>query len=216
MDRTDTDNFYEILGLPPHASAEDIRAAYRQKARRVHPDVAGWQGTTEFVRLNRAYETLSDPHRRRAYDEQLLGVRRTVLRRTVVSSGSFRSPVTLASVLADLVAGMSDIVPPVESQRVDVHPVHVELVLVPEAARAGARVRLDVPIAVICGNCGGSGLAPPFVCPSCRGKGRWSDTRRVGFFLPPPIRDGQTVLVNLVSGDEPAGQLHVHVRLSWL
>ncbi len=60
------------------------------------------------------------------------------------------------------------------------------------------------------------GLAEPFICPTCRGRGRWADTRKVKFFIPPPIRDGQIVTVDLAAADVAPTELHVHIRLSWL
>jgi curved DNA-binding protein CbpA len=62
--------FYDILGVSPKATADDIRRAFRQTAKRLHPDIA--DGTETLMReLNEAYETLRDPDRREAYDEAL-------------------------------------------------------------------------------------------------------------------------------------------------
>jgi curved DNA-binding protein CbpA len=62
--------FYDILGVSPQATADDIRRAFRQTAKRLHPDTA--DGTETLMRqLNEAYETLRDPDRREAYDEAL-------------------------------------------------------------------------------------------------------------------------------------------------
>jgi len=60
---------YEVLGVAPTASVADIKRAYREMARRHHPDVGG--GDDVMERLNRAWATLSDPARRRAYDNVL-------------------------------------------------------------------------------------------------------------------------------------------------
>ena len=62
-------DYYDILGLDPSANTDRIRAAYRQVASRVHPD-AGGTGAL-FRQVNEAYETLSDPERRAAYDDGL-------------------------------------------------------------------------------------------------------------------------------------------------
>lgn len=63
--------YYEILGVPPRATAEEIRKAFRQAARARHPDMAGDEAG--MVQLNQAYETLRDPEQRRAYDRSLHG-----------------------------------------------------------------------------------------------------------------------------------------------
>lgn len=60
-------NLYEILGLLPEASSEDIRCAYRSKVKEVHPDVGG--SSAAFSEVVLAYEILIDEERRRLYDE---------------------------------------------------------------------------------------------------------------------------------------------------
>ncbi|MCH8841691.1 MAG: J domain-containing protein [SAR324 cluster bacterium] len=60
-------NYYETLRLDPSADAEDIKGAYRQLAKRFHPDVAGGD-PVRFARICDAYEVLSDPNRRKRFD----------------------------------------------------------------------------------------------------------------------------------------------------
>ena len=57
-----------MLGVGPSASGDEIRAAYRREARRLHPDSAGSASSSEMARLNEAYRVLSDPGRRVMYD----------------------------------------------------------------------------------------------------------------------------------------------------
>lgn len=61
---------YDALQLPRGASVDDVRAAFRRLAREHHPDRAGADGEA-MVRVNQAYEVLSDPDRRARYDQQL-------------------------------------------------------------------------------------------------------------------------------------------------
>lgn len=63
-------DFYLILGLQPGATLNDIKRAYRRLARRFHPDINPGDGVAEaqFRQISAAYETLSDPDRRRQYD----------------------------------------------------------------------------------------------------------------------------------------------------
>ncbi|MBO9361347.1 MAG: VWA domain-containing protein [Thermoflexus sp.] len=64
-------DYYAILGVPPTASPEEIKQAFRALARRVHPDVMPGAGTSLLFRLvYEAYEVLSDPERRAEYDRQ--------------------------------------------------------------------------------------------------------------------------------------------------
>lgn len=58
---------YAILGVPETATQDEIRRAYRRRARVCHPDRGG--DPDDWERLCLAYETLSDPDRRRRYDQ---------------------------------------------------------------------------------------------------------------------------------------------------
>jgi curved DNA-binding protein CbpA len=63
-------DYYEVLGVAPSASAEEIRRAYHMLAFRCHPDrnQGGDEANKEMQELNEAYAILSDPIRRREYD----------------------------------------------------------------------------------------------------------------------------------------------------
>ncbi len=64
-------DYYEILGLPRTATDKDIRKEYRKLARQYHPDVNPGDHSAEekFKEINEAYQVLSDPEKRRKYDE---------------------------------------------------------------------------------------------------------------------------------------------------
>src|SRR6187401_765266 len=64
-------DYYAILGVPRDARDEDIRKAFRKLARQYHPDVAKDKKTAEekFKEINEANEVLSDPVKRKKYDE---------------------------------------------------------------------------------------------------------------------------------------------------
>src|SRR6266581_3664010 len=68
------DNYYTILGVPIDADDDTIKRAYRQLARRYHPDLAGSEGAVQMKRINRAYDVLSDPEKRLNYDTIIGGV----------------------------------------------------------------------------------------------------------------------------------------------
>ncbi|NBQ65057.1 MAG: J domain-containing protein [Verrucomicrobia bacterium] len=68
---TEYKDYYEILGVTRTATPEEIRSAFRKKAREYHPDVAKdkVQGAEKFKEVNEAYEVLSDPAKRAKYDQ---------------------------------------------------------------------------------------------------------------------------------------------------
>ncbi len=64
-----TKDYYAILGVSRDASVEEIKKAYRRRARETHPDVAGHEEAEDsFKQVNEAYDVLSDPQRRATYD----------------------------------------------------------------------------------------------------------------------------------------------------
>lgn len=66
---TELKDYYQILGVARDATTEEIRKAYRNKAKRYHPDVNPAQDAHEkFIEISEAYEVLRDPETRANYD----------------------------------------------------------------------------------------------------------------------------------------------------
>jgi curved DNA-binding protein CbpA len=115
-----TMNYYVVLGIAEDADVDTIRSAFRALARRYHPDAGPGSSTVEFQRVLEAYETLSDPERRRIYDSQLQvsRARRRVFAEPILSAPraeplfvsrsvsigfpSTRAPITRSTVLDEL------------------------------------------------------------------------------------------------------------------
>ncbi len=67
-------NHYEVIGVPPTATTDEIKKKYRELARQFHPDVVKDKdlGQKVFTQINQAYRVLADPEKRTQYDTTLL------------------------------------------------------------------------------------------------------------------------------------------------
>ena len=61
-------DYYEVLQLSPNATSETVERVYRMLAKRFHPDNQDSGDAQRFAEVQRAYDTLSDPPTRAAYD----------------------------------------------------------------------------------------------------------------------------------------------------
>jgi curved DNA-binding protein CbpA len=62
------ENYYSLLGVPQSAASGEIKKAFREKAKRLHPDIAGEKAAGEMRKLLTAYDVLSNRDRRFEYD----------------------------------------------------------------------------------------------------------------------------------------------------
>lgn len=198
-------DYYEVLGVSPDAGAEEIKRAYRQLARRYHPDISGDDRTTAFLEVARAYAVLNDPARRRSYDDRLLkgspGVhgRGDWLRDEIAID--FPS---VASVLDRMrEAFFGEVVP---------CSVSAEIVLSPDEAFWGAIVPLEVPLRRTCPRCGGRGESWQEWCSLCGGGGEVAARHDMQLRVPAGVREGERFRFSVI----PPGAPHtiVEVRIA--
>jgi molecular chaperone DnaJ len=173
-----TRDYYEILGVSRDASADEIKKAFRGRAREVHPDTSDHDDAEElFKELNEAYEVLSDPEKRGNYDR--FG--------TADPQGGFPGGYDfgdqfgggvgdLFSVIFDGVMGGRGQQPRPEGRHMT-----SQVVITLEEAAAGVSKDVVYGRVAPCGACGGSGAADggsASTCPACHGAGQVASARR--------------------------------------
>src|SRR5919202_324439 len=184
----ETKDLYKVLGVSKEASQEEIRRSYRKLARKHHPDANRDDPNAEerFKEIQHAYEILSNPEKRREYDE---GPRAFFGSQGTGRPGPGGARVGDFSDLSDLFDGvgrLGDIFG--RSTRTRAAPrkgedVTVSVNLKFKDALQGVTTRVSVPVEEVCGECRGTGAAPgtaPRTCPECGGRGVRS--RDQGFF----------------------------------
>jgi molecular chaperone DnaJ len=180
-------DFYSVLGVSRTASEDEIRTAYRKLARKFHPDVNPGNADAEarFKEIAAAYDALSDPEKRKLYDEfgheGLRGGFDPEQARAYRSWQEGRRATAREEDpgdaydfdLGDLFGGSARRARPASGfAGEDLHAL-VELDLA-QAIR-GAEVSLRLPRRVPCPTCHGTGDEPgtkPETCPECHGTGR--------------------------------------------
>jgi molecular chaperone DnaJ len=163
-------DYYELLGVARTASDAEIKRAFRQLARELHPDVSDApDAELRFRNVAEAYEVLSDPERRATYDRfGRAGLRRGGFEPAFTDFGTL-SDVFAAFFGEDLFGGASARQRPQRGGDIQTS-VEIEL----EEAFTGASVRAPVDVALPCERCGASGAEPGTsmrVCPTCGGVG---------------------------------------------
>ncbi|MBI3966416.1 MAG: molecular chaperone DnaJ [Chloroflexi bacterium] len=160
-------DYYEVLGVGRGVSEEELRKAFRKLARQYHPDInKNADAESRFKEINEAYEVLSDPQKRRLYDQ-------------FGHSGSQGMPNGFGF---EGFGGLTDIFEQFfgaagrtgrrEPQRGA--DLRYDLRLEFEEAIFGVEKELEFPRWDTCGTCSGSGAKPesqPVRCPSCNGSG---------------------------------------------
>ncbi len=187
-------DLYAILGLERDADLSDIRRAYRRLARRCHPGVnpGDRDARARFEQITDAFETLSDPERRRAYDA---GSRQATPPGNVsfgFEGFDFSVEVTAeheASTFGDLFAGvLHRAADRGGAAAPEAGPdLHSALSVTFDEAMAGVEREFGVTRQVPCRACGGSGAMAlePTQCPSCRGRGQVRTARGHMVFAKP-------------------------------
>ena len=175
-------DYYEILGVPREASADDIKSAFRKLARQYHPDVSTEPNAEEkFKEINEAYGVLSDPEKRARYDRyghSGLG-----------NIGGMPDYATMDfnDIFEELLGGMGFGFGGSGSRARRPHrgrDLQVRVDLTFDEAIFGVEKPVEVTRNEVCGTCRGSGAEPgtkPQRCATCGGRGEVRQVRQTIF-----------------------------------
>jgi molecular chaperone DnaJ len=172
-------DYYDLLGLQRTAGEAEIKRAFRQKARELHPDVSAAPDADErFREVVEAYEVLSKPETRQLYDRfGHSGLRSGGFEPSQFDFGSLTD--IFSAFFGDDLFGVG-----ARGARARGRDVAAEVEI--ELSEASAGVKRDVPFEIVvdCPRCGGSGAEPGTptpTCPTCAGHGRLQQVSRSVF-----------------------------------
>jgi molecular chaperone DnaJ len=225
-----TKDYYTILGISTTASPSGIREAFWELVKRYHPDRIGPQGTPVFHDIMEAYQVLSDPERRRHYNQGLSRAEGGVASRPPpIMSDQWSQPDPLVPGSMSVMRGFQEIYPSVEAlferflrnftglgvpkgERVEA--LQVEILLAPDEATRGVSIPLGIPVFSPCAVCGGSGSAWLFPCTYCREQGVVEEEKTVRIDIPPLVRDGTIMQAPVQGLGIHNFYLHISIRIA--
>ncbi len=167
-------DYYADLGVSRDASAEEIKKAYRKKARQLHPDVnPGAEAEAEFKRVSQAYDVLSDQGKRASYDrgQDPYGG----------ATGGFGQGFTFSDIMDAFFGGTAAGARGPRSRTQRGHDALVRLDVDLRTAVFGGEETLTIDTAIRCTTCTGSGAQPGSgtrTCEVCAGRGEVQQVQR--------------------------------------
>ncbi|GGH17505.1 DnaJ C-terminal domain-containing protein [Silvibacterium dinghuense] len=224
-------DYYEVLGVAKTATQDEIRKAYRALARKHHPDVNPGDKAAEdkFKEINEAYEVLSDPEKRKRFDQ--LGQNWKAGSDFTPppgwepgaggyggfgSAGGQRASGDFSDFFESLFGGRRS-ARAGSGFRMRGSDVDAEITLSLEEAHRGTKRTISFESTETCPTCGGSGKKDGKACPTCGGAGVVLRPKSLEVTIPAGVR--QDSVIRLAGQGEaggngaPAGDLFLHIRI---
>lgn len=213
--------YYMVLGVSRLESPKGIRAAYRDLAKKLHPDVAGEEATRAFQEVTEAYEVLSDPRRRREYnhtlerasDGELVAVRRSppepiVLKPVSILGNPEGIRPSFEAMYDRFLRNFTGIGVPKSEQ---LQGLDFEVLLTAEEAFHGCIVPVGVPVFARCPQCGGAGHDWEFPCAYCQQQGMIETEEYARVWIPAMTPSGSVYEIQLQALGIHNFRLRMHV-----
>lgn len=175
-------DYYETLGLSRGASADEIKKAYRQKAKELHPDrnADNPDAESQFKEANEAYEVLKDAEKKAAYDRFGHAAFENGMGGSGQRGGYGGGNADFASAFSDVFDDLfGDFMGGRQgggrSRATRGNDLRYNLQITLEEAFSGLQKTISVPTSVACDSCNGTGAeggSEPVTCPTCSGMGK--------------------------------------------
>jgi molecular chaperone DnaJ len=224
-----TKDYYLILGVSRGENFPGIQHAFRELAKRYHPDRAGPKETRRFQDIQEAYEILSNLEKRKLYNRELEQKEKMHSRPEPILHRSSSRPEPLIPEAMSVLHDFETIRPSFEplferflrnftGERVPkgerLESLNIEVILSPEEAAKGIVVPVGVPVFYNCRQCGGSGRDWLFPCIDCNAQGIIEEEETVRVCIPPMVADRAVIEVPIHGLGIHNFYLRLHIRIS--
>ncbi len=228
-------DYYKVIGVERSASEQEIRSAYRKLARKFHPDVNpnNKDAETRFKEINEAYQVLSDPEKRKKYDELGAdwerGVSEEEMRqryaRSAGAQGFAGGATDFSDFFESFFGGLGGAMrggrgaEAFSGRPMRAPDLHAEVEIALEDAMHGAKRRIELAAQDECETCGGSGMIAheerrgkarvirsTEPCPRCGGSGIIESRRSLEVTVPAGATDGMKMRLKGQGGRAPRSE----------
>lgn len=221
--------YYDILGVPRNASADDVKKAFRRRAREFHPDLHTGAKKTEmekrFKELNEAHEVLSDPDKRKKYDQYGQNWEQAeAYEKARQQAGPQAGPGGQAGGFSGDFGDIFDTFFGGRSRggstagfAIDGEDLETDVELTIREVLSGVSRRIDLTERIPCKACGGSAIVRGRPCVVCGGAGTQTEKRTIEVRIPAGVQNDTRVRIAGkgqpgINGGKP-GDLYLRVHI---